>query len=416
MKLKIKKNSYGLRVYCTKCKKQYNYHNDMCNHYDHQHYKSLVSYNGVRKTKMFKTKDFDEALTSAIQFKKDVKNGVFVNAPKSKIDKDEISILDAANIFIEFKNGINVPEHLKKDLSNDHLSNLQSTIQQLINILRANKVKVENLNIKDLNDYHVGYWYKYMKENYAVASIQSKLKLINSFVNYVIDEIGVLIRNPFKKVHLKMPELNTTAITKNEFEEVLKAIDSKSPYQQLGGKRQEVKNRYRSYLKNGLKLELYTGLRREELVTLTWNDIYYSKKSDCLMIMIDNLKVERITGKQFKKKFIPVGPDLLSLLYELGYEDFKDSNLFILEPNRKIKYKTMMTALSKGFSHYYRQAFPDREPKKFKILRKTYLSYLNKVVGNDMIELSSHSSMRILNKHYVDPEIVAKGLTMKIFE
>ena len=75
-----------------------------------------------------------------------------------------------------------------------------------------------------------------------------------------------------------------------------------------------------------------------------------------------------------------------------------------------------MAALSKGFSHYYEQAFPEVKPRQFKVLRKTYLSYLNKSVGEDMIELSSHSSMRVLDKHYLDAEIVSKGLKMKIFD
>lgn len=32
-----------------------------------------------------------------------------------------------------------------------------------------------------------------------------------------------------------------------------------------------------------------------------------------------------------------------------------------------------------------------------------------------MIELSSHSGMKVLKKHYLDAEIVSKGLSMKIF-
>ena len=56
------------------------------------------------------------------------------------------------------------------------------------------------------------------------------------------------------------------------------------------------------------------------------------------------------------------------------------------------------------------------EPKKFRILRKPYLSYLNKTLGDDIIELSSHGNMKILNSHYIDKKVVANGLTMKIFE
>ncbi|WP_242121095.1 tyrosine-type recombinase/integrase [Aestuariivivens sediminicola] len=171
-----------------------------------------------------------------------------------------------------------------------------------------------------------------------------------------------------------------------------------------------------TYLKNGFRLALLTGLRREELVTLSWNDLFYSEKKGCLMFVIDNLKVERITGKKYKSKYVPVGPDLMDLLTELGYDDFKGSDLFILVPNRKVKHTTIMSTLSRGFSHYYMQAFPDNKLKQFKVLRKTYISYLNKEVGDSVIELTSHGSMKVVNKHYVDAEVVAKGLTMKIFE
>lgn len=417
MNLKIKKNDYGLRVYCTKCKKQYNYHNEMCGHYYNQHYKSIVQFNNTRKTKMFKIRDFDEALTSAIQFKKDVKNGVHVKSQKSKeVDVNSLSIMDAAEMFLKFKNGIEVPEHLKQKLDKDYLSNLQFTIQQLINILRENRVNVENTNIKDLNDIHVGYWYKYMIDNYALTTLPSKLKIVKCFINHIINHVGVFMRNPFLKVKLKTPEYDTSGVTKQEFNAVLDAVDNKNQYHQLGGKRQEVKNCYRPYLKDGFKLALYTGLRREELVTLSWNDIFYSEKSNCLMLVVDNLKVERITGKKFKSKYIPINEDLLKILKDLGYNDLKDSELFILHPTRKVKHSTIIDALSKGFSHYYNQAFPELKPKKFKTLRKTYLSYLNKSVGDEMIELSSHSGMKILDKHYLDPEIVAKGLRMRIFK
>ena len=55
------------------------------------------------------------------------------------------------------------------------------------------------------------------------------------------------------------------------------------------------------------------------------------------------------------------------------------------------------------------------EPIKFKILRKTYLSYLNKSIGDDSIGLSSHGSTKTLATHYIDSEVIAKGLSIKMF-
>lgn len=417
MRLKIPNNDYGLRVYCTKCKRQYYYHNiDNCKHPEFQHYKSLVSNGSQTKTKSHQTKNYDEALRAAIQFKNDVKNGVINNQTKNNsIDPNNLSIIDATNLFLEFKAGINVPSHLKKEISKNHFSDIIRNIQQLVDVLRANKINVETTNIDSLDDHHVGYWHEYVTNNYSEGSYGTKLKIIKSFVNHLIDDVQVKMRNPFKKVKFNKIVFDTSSITKKEFLAVLDAVINKSPYEQLKGIRKERKNHFRNYLINGFKLALFTGLRREELATLSWKNLYYSEKTECLIFVVDNLKVERITGQKFNKKYIPVGPDLKELLIELGYDDLKDSDLAILEPNRTVSNKTIMACLSKGFSHFYKQAFPNLEPKKFKILRKTYLSYLNKAAGDDSIQLSSHGSMKTLNTHYVDAEVVAKGLTMKLF-
>jgi hypothetical protein len=49
-------------------------------------------------------------------------------------------------------------------------------------------------------------------------------------------------------------------------------------------------------------------------------------------------------------------------------------------------------------------------------LRKTYISHLNKVVGDKVYELTSHGGMGVLNKHYIDSEVVAKALKVRILK
>ena len=65
-----------------------------------------------------------------------------------------------------------------------------------------------------------------------------------------------------------------------------------------------------------------------------------------------------------------------------------------------------------GFSHYFKQAFPNRKHKR---LRKTYLSYLGKQVGDEVVHFSSHSGVKVLEKHYFDMKLVTKGLEVKMF-
>ena len=43
------------------------------------------------------------------------------------------------------------------------------------------------------------------------------------------------------------------------------------------------------------------------------------------------------------------------------------------------------------------------------------MSYLNKVVGDNMIDLSSHSGMEVVQRHYLDKELTAKGYEMEVF-
>ena len=54
--------------------------------------------------------------------------------------------------------------------------------------------------------------------------------------------------------HMGMGDLLEIVRVKAEFEAVLEAIDTKSPYQQIGGKRPQRVNMKKSYLKDGIKM------------------------------------------------------------------------------------------------------------------------------------------------------------------
>ena len=106
------------------------------------------------------------------------------------------------------------------------------------------------------------------------------------------------------------------------------------------------------------------------------------------------------------------------MLIELGYEEKKNTNEFVLLANRTITDKTLMDRISKSFAHYKEQSGIEKEVS-LKILRKTYLSWVNAVMMKDTRILSSHASNEVLDKYYLDPTIlnaVEKGvLEIKIF-
>ena len=166
---------------------------------------------------------------------------------------------------------------------------------------------------------------------------------------------------------------------------------------------------------DAFSMGLYTGLRREELFSLKWSDIKREAGGN-LLIVVPNLKVKRITKKEFRPKYIPVYQHLLDFLKSIGLDAKIGIDEYIICPNREVKMNTLKDCTSRAFTHYYAKACPDaKETLCFKSLRKTYLTYLSKYVGSDAIYLSSHASETTLEKHYLDPRVLVKGQEMKMF-
>ncbi len=187
----------------------------------------------------------------------------------------------------------------------------------------------------------------------------------------------------------------------------------------VGTKRPIKRNLYRDYLAEGIELCLHTGGRREEVVELQWNMIH-KIKGEIAYVEFNNLKVERILGEGYNDNvdtnIISITKDLKNLLLRLGYNKHKNSNEYILCPDRTNQStQTIMDNLSKGFTHFYKQLNTGKYLQ-MKCLRKTYLTYLKLTVKGDMSKLDSHSTDAVLDKHYIDERIVSKAVAeMTIF-
>jgi hypothetical protein len=137
---------------------------------------------------------------------------------------------------LNFKHNINVPSQLHNELSKDHLSHIKCTIKRFIQTLENKGFNCSKLPISELNDYHVSHWYDFITANYKKGGWRTLLKILNAWINYLIKHHNLSMANPFSKVVFEVVEHEIKAITKNEFDEVIKAIDTKNPYKYLGGK------------------------------------------------------------------------------------------------------------------------------------------------------------------------------------
>jgi len=95
--------------------------------------------------------------------------------------------------------------------------------------------------------------------------------------------------------------------------------------------------------------------------------------------MIVNLNVKRIKKNNKEcKKYIGINVDLEDFLIELGMNEKIGRDEYILFPNRDVKTKTIMTDLSRGFSHYKESAGIKKDISLIN-LRKTYLTWHHQV-------------------------------------
>jgi integrase len=419
--LRIIKNPHGLRIFCSKCQRQYYHHNiHKCSHPRNQKYKSLVSDGIKRRAVSFTTRSLNEALISARQFKESIKNPTLPpEEPPTQVALVPITIQESATLYMNFKHGIDVPEHLRKDYSTKYKKYMVFAIKQFTEVLTDKGVNINKTPVSELSDIHVGYWYSFIVKSYSEGSYDSPLKVLRPFIQYVIEELGVVMRNPFLKVQFDVDEPEIRTVSAKEFSAVINAVGVADPIQILG-KNKERKNLYKPYLKDAFKIGVFSGLRTAEIAHLKFSDIKWSDKMNGYLLEVENRKVVKFkkTMKQKSKKprmkIIPIGIDLMEVLVEMGFEQMIGEDVYVIDSERKVKPQTVTDSISKGFSHYYRACFPDALLQ-FKSLRKVYLSFLRKTAGGDTHKFSDHSDEDILDKHYIDPEIALRVSKSRVF-
>jgi integrase len=328
---------------------------------------------------------------------------------------NECSLIEAIKQYKEYLAGNHPLAHKKKVVSKKHQYECIHFCEMFINIVRV-RTDVTRLSVSKVTKYDVSNFYKWLGEKYAPKTFNKGMIALKGFFKFLIDDEEIVMRNPFSSyVSKRIVKKNILSLTSEEFKMILEAVDTANPIQELKGN--ITKNRFKIYLKEGLKLCLYTGLRREEVVELRWSDIYQTQ-NHTLFFKLHNLKVERSLDVEDIPKYVPIYPDLKDVLDELGYQYKIHTNEYILYPNRTETSRTIMDCLSKGFTHYKNAAGITR-PLTLKNLRKTYLSWVNQALGRDTGKITSHSSHKILEDHYIDPIIctlIDKGaMEIRIF-
>jgi len=421
-----KEETKGLYTFCNKCKtltksgvcKTTGKSLKTCDYGDKHVYKAIFSIpmsNGrKRKTKILPTRNIKEAIVMTIDFEKELMENDYQNDKTVITDKKVIPIflIHGMAAYVGYLNNEGVEEHKKRIRSKDYIDEVERFLKYFCLALKNNCVNHTHLKINQVNDKLVGYFYDYLinKHSYSNKYYNKAMAQLRQFFNWLIVEKEVDTKNPFIKVTRKKEVTNKMVITSNEFEQLLAIITLENGVKTLStGER---KCLYKPWLTFAFKLALETGLRREEFMTLKFSDINYGEDGSLTYFKQENFKVNRIKGivdKSAKEmKTVPITNGVMDLLMnDLNYTKYKSSDKYLIAPNEKITRKTMIDLVSKAFSFYWSQ-IDDTKKLQLKHLRKTYISQMAKKYGEQASIITSHASIDVMKKHYINEEIVGK--------
>jgi len=423
----------GLKVFCYKCKTSVSEICKMsgkplwqCKNGDKHVFKVIIHVPGTdnqRRTKKLDTRDINQAIKQAIEFEREVKSGVYQEnknkALKHEIRREDQSqnkpylLIHALARYIGWLNNEGVPAHLIKVRSREHIKDVERALKSLAECLKDNRYNLATFLTEDIDNEMVGMIFSSLeKRKLAPRTFNKYFSYYTSFLKWYAEEYDCPIRNYFEKVKRKNLNPRPEAITFQEYQALLKQITPENGIREYKNGVKPMRNLFRPWLADGIRLALETGRRREEIINLKWKDIQES--NGIQYIKVEDYKVNRIQNRisDEEKKFIyiPVTASLEKLLYELDPNKSSKTDDFILAPEVKIKRgKVMSDVLSRGFTHYYDQLNTGRKLT-FKCLRKTYITNLEIFmgIGNTKV-ITGHSGDQVIESNYIDKKEIAKA-------
>jgi hypothetical protein len=121
---------------------------------------------------------------------------------------------------------------------------------------------------------------------------------------------------------------------------------------------------------------------------------------------VNRIKTGQDTGTYIR--YIPITKGLMDLLIEMGYHQKQGTNGYILDRETNLGTKYMMTFISRSFAHYIKLA--TKRKIEFKDLRKTYITQIAMLLGENTKMFTGHSNNEVLKNHYIAQAYLAGNL------
>lgn len=421
-KIPAKYSRCGIKIKCLKCTwlvsglcRLNNKGIGSCEHKEKHRFIFIVHVPGTSKgkmTRLAKAEKFEDALIELVAFKEELKQQGYHKA-RVKVETVDTTVAGLMTEYINYISGNGSHAHLSKKLDSDHVGYYKTVFLRFCEAIKKKGHNPEIFDVTKINDDIVEVFHFHVENlGFSKTTYSKHFVLMKAFMNWVIDKKDIKMSNAFLHISLQFDKRKKNPITKEEFNKLLEVTthENGSVVDTSGKKR----NRYHSWLTTAFRLGLETGLRREELIRLSWNNVREidHQGEKCYIIDVNNLKNNRrMFGKDVGGfvKPIPVTKGLYSLLIELGYEEKKGRFEYIISRPENLGTKYLLNEISRGFAHFIKLV-TDREIE-FKDLRKTYITQLSMRLGKDTKIFTGHGDDQVLRDSYIAEEFIAANLT-----
>lgn len=423
LKIPKTKRVPGLFTYCTKCKKrtgngvcgQTEKSIDACSNKKSHVFKvsfKIPMTNSV-KTRNLETRSLYEAAKQAYQFREELEDNNYNIPENNQQEEFQYTILvDTMSMYIDFLNNIGVPEHLKKQRSKAHINEVLRIFNRFTKVLTTEGYNLELFEVTQINQYIIGKYHHYLLdfEKYSNKTYNKHISTMRQFLNWLIEKKGYDIKNPFVDVTALPTSNRNETITKLEFEELIAVI---TPDNSRDMRVKYYKYYYKDWLASAFKLALYTGLRREEFLSLKWSSIECNEEGLPILIKVPNFKVIRLVDgirtESTRTKWVPIIPELMDLLVNhLNMELYRDTDRYLVANDDTIDRASLPLFVSRAFGHFWNITGIDRKVK-LNDLRNTYITELFKQFGDSAAVITDHSDIRTVKKHYTKAKLVSEA-------
>lgn len=414
----------GLKVLCKDC--GYEIHNigesglkTDCRHpMESQVYKAVLKEPGTgrRKTKNLTASTFQEAVEQVNRFKAELENPVPAAMLRKEEEKRSDRLLDCIARYLDYLSGVGVPKHLKRERDKMYLDNMRRYSAEFVMFLKNLKIDISKVGIEEITEEIVGEYHEYAEAKTNKKSMYNhRFRPLKGLYKYLIHHENRQITDPFKDIKKKSEKIEPKSFTLEEIEKIKAVISPHDDYRIVGKKKQEKKHMYREWLTDAIDLALFTGVRREQIMVMKWSDVECFPDGTPKYIKSNNLKVNRMLNrngdKDDKYVYAPIYAELRDLLYQMGFEEKRGSDEYIIAPKEKASREWLVKRMSWSFSFFSEKAGLD--PKLgFKYLRKTNITEdAKKEAVRNIIKRTGHSKESIVEDHYLDASAVATSIT-----